>query len=229
MEVSLVSDFEVASDSPDHLNPFGTLQDNTRNYAFYKKCVKLYGVDVSYLDLGCSGGGLVFDFALHGNFSIGLEGSDRSKKMGRANWRTLPNNLFTCDITKPFRLVTHDTSRTRMFHVIGCWEVLEHSPEEALPQLLDNVALHLEVGGVFIGSVSQMADDPLHVTIKDTAWWKDLFARHGFNMETGYDAGFDFLEFCRGKGMDPFDSHNYLMDPHKGFHFVARKMNAGPV
>jgi len=222
--ISLKSDHPVAADSLDHLHPFGTLQDNTRNFPFYKKCVKLYGPTVSYLDLGCSGGGLVFDFAINGNLAIGLEGSDLSQKMGRANWRTIPNNLFTCDITKPFQLVDRNTGQVSQFDVVGCWEVLEHIPENALPSLFANVTQHLAEGGVFIGSVSKMPEDPLHITVHDNAWWVDLFARHGFNMGIGYQHGFEFIEFCRGKGMDAFDSHNYRSDPNKGFHFVARRI-----
>jgi hypothetical protein len=54
------------------------------------------------MDLGCSGGGIILDALLRGHMAIGLEGSDVSLKQQRAEWRVIPNHLFTCDITKPF-------------------------------------------------------------------------------------------------------------------------------
>lgn len=221
--IALETAFPVAYDSPDHINPLGTIQDNTRNFAFYNKCRKLFGLNMSFLDLGCSGGGLVFDFALNGHLAIGLEGSDRSQKMGRANWRTIPNNLFTCDITKPFTLRDTKANTTKKFEVISCWEVLEHIPEADLSQLLDNVTTHLADGGIFIGSISKIMDDPLHVTIYENNWWVKKFAELGLSMVVGYGDSFEFSEFCRGVKGGLFDSHDYRADPQKGFHFIARK------
>lgn len=222
--VVIQTEYPVAYDSPDHINPLGTIQDNTRNYAFYKKCRTLYGPEMAFLDLGCSGGGLVFDFALNGHLAIGLEGSDRSQKMGRANWRTIPDNLFTCDITKPFHLIDTKADAPQKFNVISCWEVLEHIPEADLPQLIKNVKSHLADGGIFIGSVSKSPEDPLHVTLQENAWWMDIFKSNGLMMEIGYNGNFEFKEFCRGIEGGMFDSHNYRTDPHKGFHFTARKI-----
>jgi hypothetical protein len=79
--IQLKTEHPIAYESDDHLNPYGTAQDNTRNPRFVDKCVRLYKDKMSFLDLGCSGGGLVFDFALRGYDSIGLEGSDYSKKL----------------------------------------------------------------------------------------------------------------------------------------------------
>ena len=97
--IKLVTEQPVAYDSLDHIDPVGTIRDNTRHYGFYNKCRSIYGKSLSFLDLGCAGGGLVFDFALNGHVAIGLEGSDISKILARTNWRTIPDNLFTCDIT----------------------------------------------------------------------------------------------------------------------------------
>ena len=222
--VELKTEHPVAYDSPDHINPLGTIQDNTRNYAFYNKCRALYGDKLAYLDLGCSGGGLVFEFALNGHLAIGLEGSDRSRKMGRANWRTIPDNLMTCDIAKPFSLIDTKTNVTQKFDVISCWEVLEHIPEKNLPQLMENVKAHLAEGGIFIGSISKSPEDPLHVTLQENAWWVNIFKANGLALDIGYSGDFEFGEFCRGVGGGLFDSHNYRADPYKGFHFVARKI-----
>jgi hypothetical protein len=95
----------VAFDSPDHIVPRGTKYDNTRNMLFNKKLEALFGHRSLYvLDLGCAGGGFVKDCLEDGHFAVGLEGSDYSKKLERAEWRTIPANLFTCDITEDFSL-----------------------------------------------------------------------------------------------------------------------------
>lgn len=219
--VTITTEHPVAYDSPDHINPFGTIQDNTRNYAFYTKCHKLYGDELRFLDLGCSGGGLVFEFALNGHLAIGLEGSDRSQKMGRANWRTIPGNLFTCDIAKPFTLTA--AGNVQSFTVISCWEVLEHIPLTAMPTLLNNVKQHLAEGGVFVGSISKSDEDPLHVTLLDNDGWIRVFKENGLDLTIGYEDAFEFNEYCRGIAGGMFDSHDYRAAPHKGLHFIARK------
>ena len=220
--ILLKTDFPVAYESLDHLNPFGTIQDNTRSYPFFEKCRKLFGDKMSFLDLGCSGGGLVFDFALNGCLAIGLEGSDWSKKMKRANWRTIPENLFTCDISKPFDLVDSKTQMVHSFDVISCWEVMEHIPESSLEILLCNVKKHLRRDGVFVGSISKDTSDPLHVTVHDNSWWIDKFQSSGFVIDIGYSGEFEFHEFCRGVKGGIFDNCDYRDLPHLGFHFVAR-------
>jgi len=210
----------IAYESNDHKNPFGTAQDNTRNPRFTKKCIDIYGDQMSFLDLGCSGGGLVFDFALRGYGSIGLEGSDFSKKSQRANWRTIPKNLFTCDITKSFQLLEKD--EIKKFKVISCWEVLEHIKEEDLSTLLTNARKHMSKDGIFIGSISKSSDDPLHVTIQGEEWWEKKFLESGMKMIDIDKTQFEFLDFCRGIGGGLFDSNNYKENPEKGFHFIAK-------
>ncbi|GLI56794.1 hypothetical protein PM10SUCC1_23080 [Propionigenium maris DSM 9537] len=218
--IKLETNNPIAYESNDHKNPFGTLQDNTRNPKFIKRCIDLYGSKMSFLDLGCSGGGLVFDFALRGYEAIGLEGSDLSKKSQRANWRTIPNNLFTCDITKSFQLTMDN--ELKKFKVISCWEVLEHIKEEDLPIVFNNVKKHLADGGIFIGSISKCLDDPLHVTIKEKKWWQAKMLEAELQMVETEETSFEFLDFCRGVGGGLFDSHNYNESPEKGFHFIAR-------
>lgn len=80
---------EVAYESPDHLIPFGTRRDNSTHRRFNKKLCELFGLDTSLwvLDLGCSGGGFVKDCLDEGHMAVGIEGSDYSKKLRRAEWR----------------------------------------------------------------------------------------------------------------------------------------------
>src|SRR3990167_2627697 len=99
------TDYPVALDSPDHLEPWGTKQDNSVNKRFNKKLIKLFGHTPNVLDLGCAGGGFVRSIIKQGGLAVGIEGSDYSKKIKRAEWAKIPDNLFTADITKPFKLI----------------------------------------------------------------------------------------------------------------------------
>ena len=216
--IKLTTEHSVAYDSLDHIHPLGTIIDNTRHYGFYKKCRKLYGEDLSFLDLGCSGGGLVFEFALNGHVAIGLEGSDTSKILARVNWRTLPNNLFCCDITKDFELIDCTKRVISCFDIISCWEVFEHIPEDDLETIFLNVKKHSADGGIFIGSIAKHSGFH-HVTVFDEDWWTKKFSENGFRMLHEEEIDFDFLEFCR-----PIPTRIDLRDhPEMGFHFVAQK------
>ena len=219
--IKLVTDYPVAYNSLDHIYPLGTINDNTRNYAFYNKCRLLYGEHLRFLDLGCAGGGLVFEFALNGHVAIGLEGSDISQNTGRVNWRTIPGNLFSCDITKDYSLVDSTSNAISHFDVISCWEVLEHIPEGGLSTLFRNVRKHLDKGGILIGSISRVVSQN-HVTIHEEPWWMEKFSESGMKMVLGPQSDFSLTEFCRGGGKDINTRFDYSRNPHLGFHFVAR-------
>ena len=218
--VKIVTKYPVAYDSIDHVNPAGTIIDNTRNFGFYNKCRLLYGENLSFLDLGCAGGGLVFEFALNGHVAIGLEGSDTSKTMARANWRTIPGNLFCCDITKEFELIDCTKKSANRFNVISCWEVLEHIPVDGLETFFLNVKNHSEDGGIFIGSVATFPTRAgHHATVEEKDWWVNKFSEHGFRILPEAEVKFEFLEFCR-----PFlHEVDLRVHPELGFHFVAQK------
>ena len=217
--IKLITQHPVAYDSLDHKNPLGTIGDNTRNYGFYKKCRLLYGENLSFLDLGCAGGGLVFEFALNGHIAIGLEGSDISKTLARANWRTIPSNLFCCNITKEFELIDCTKKVTNRFNVISCWEVLEHIPEDGLETFFRNVKKHLENGGIFIGSISSNSSDLRHVTVHDKDWWVKKFSKFGLRILPEREVNFEFYEFCRPH-LTTVDLREH---PGEGLHFVAQK------
>ena len=215
--IKLVTEHPVAYDSIDHIEPWGTIDENTRHYGFYRKCRELYGTSLSFLDLGCAGGGMVFEFALNGHVSIGLEGSDTSKVMGRANWRTIPDNLFCCNITKEFELLDCTKKATKCFDVISCWEVLEHIPEDGLETFFLNVKKHSDDGGIFVGSISRLLSSH-HITVHENDWWIDKFSKYGFRILPEDEVNFEFYEFCR-----PYPEVDILRYPELGFHFVAQK------
>jgi len=201
-DVVLETEYPVAYESLDHLYPHGTIRDNTRYPRFVEKCEELLQPkkDLAFLDLGCSGGGMVLEAALRGHLSIGLEGSDCSKKEQRAEWRLLGDRLQTCDITKSFCL-RNAQRQIQKFDIITAWEVLEHIAETDLPQLFDNIRNHLAEGGYFVGSIANWDDiDPVsgvnwHMTVHPYEWWRQKFVESGFKICTD---DFDIIDMARG-------------------------------
>ena len=222
-DVILKTDYPIASGSIDTKFPHGTAQDNTRYPRFIKKCETIFKRDsgLSFLDLGCSGGGMVLDAILRGHLGIGLEGSDYSLIRQRAEWRLLRDNLFTCDITKPFALTHGENGPEMRFDVITAWEVLEHILEDDLPQLFQNIRNHLKPGGLFVGSVARWDDiDPKtgvnwHVTVHPAEWWEKKFEELGFETVGGL---FEVEDMARGgvnhpiSWLEPIENNepNYL-------------------
>jgi len=164
----------IAFESPDHLIPWGTSRDNSTNKKFVTVMRNRIlrenpNTTLGSLDLGCSGGQLVADFRSFGWMAVGLEGSDFSLKHKRANWPALAGkNLFTCDVTKPFKLTTQD--KPAQFNLVTMWEVLEHIPTPDLPQLFSNITAHLAPGGYFIASTTSEPDIHDGVDLHQTKW-----------------------------------------------------------
>lgn len=185
--IEILTDHPVALDSPDHLHPWGTAHDNYRCGAFNEKLFRLIPGKLSVLDLGCSGGGFVKDMIDNGHFAVGIEGSDFSKKHGRAEWREIPDNLFTADITQHFMLVSGepiDDRRIRdlercMFRVITAWDVIEHIKRSDIPSVMGNIGRHLLPSGMVIMSISPNEEAPegvpLHQTVEGRNWWLGTF------------------------------------------------------
>lgn len=160
--VSVNTDFPIAFESPDHLVPWGTMNDNSTNRKFILHMLTLVEQQQgpgpkAFLDLGCSGGQLVKDFKRLGWQAVGLEGSDYSLRHRRANWKDLAGiNLFTADITKPFE-ITENGSPLR-FDLITAWEVIEHIHPNDLDALFQNIVHYLKPGGIFVASTTAAPD-----------------------------------------------------------------------
>lgn len=180
MTYTIVTDYPVAVDSPDHLHPFGTKNDNSHNEGFNRKLLAKIGPSgLKLLDLGCAGGRLVQDMITAGSEAVGIEGSDYSKKMLRPCWDSIPGMLFTADATKPFR-ICRDGHFIR-FNVITMWEFLEHLTEEGLVGLFRNIEKHAMSDALLIGSVSLVPCNidgvELHQTVKTADWSGSIRAR----------------------------------------------------
>jgi hypothetical protein len=210
---------EVAYDSPDYLMPWGTRRDNSRNRRFNEKLYKLFPQDNEFLkilDLGCSGGGFVRDCLNDGCLAVGLEGSDFSKKTRRAEWATIPDFLFTCDITEKFELFKEDKKGVEpiLFNVITTWEVIEHISEQNLSKVAENVKQHLHKNGLWIMSVSPneeiIGGVRLHQTVHLKPWWISKFQSLGFEHVEAYAQYFN-TQYIRGpKYGGPGSFHLFL-------------------
>ena len=171
--------------------PFGTKYNNSTNRKFVLRLNEIFraqfpNTQLAFMDLGCSGGQLVKDFHDLNWIAAGLEGSDYSLKHRRANWATLANkNLFTCDITKPFRVKRDDADCN--FHLITAWEVLEHIRPEDLPALFDNIRAHLVEGGCFIASTNSLSSVvdgvELHQTRMSNLQWHNYIVGRFADLE----------------------------------------------
>lgn len=230
-QIELQTDYPIAYESDDHIHPWGTMNDNTRSQRFVKKTEMITAKDcLNILDLGCAGGGMVYDFTLAGHNAFGMEGSDLSKKTNRASWRLIPHALATGDITKEFQLLDAANGATMQFDIITMWEVFEHIAEKDFDMIFTNINKHLNDNGLFVGSVACYEDKNeetgavYHLSVHPKEWWQAKFKEHGFVMldESPYDP----YDYPRGTQNGLYDSSNYHTQEGKGFHFVAKKLEA---
>jgi SAM-dependent methyltransferase len=220
----------VAIASNDTKFPRGCKNDNSIAPRFNHKLYRFLSAypRIRVLDLGCAGGGFVRSLIDDGHFAVGLEGSDYPLQNQTGEWATIPNHLFTCDITKPFQLFDKATDEPLQFEAITAWELMEHIPEDGLDCLLENISRHLAPHGRLLFSIAtfldwdQQSGTIWHVTIKPRDWWKDRFAQHGFVIEEEHP--FEKDDWLRGSGQCRGDWHE---DMGLGFHIVLRRKVAG--
>jgi len=203
----------VATDSPDHLNVWGTARDNSTNHRFNDKAFLLFGRRrLRVMDLGCSGGGFVRSMLDDGHDAIGIEGSDYSARTRRAEWRAIPERLFTADVSEPF--VVAKEHEQAEFDLITAWELLEHLREESFKVFCSNVLRHLSRNGLFIASVCTSPDAQWHQTVRPRTWWLEMFDRFGLENHPEIVQWFG-SQFVRGRRFGaPCSFHVALA--HKG-------------
>lgn len=203
----------VAIDSPDHLMPFGCVLNNSTNPRFNQKLYNIYKHQISILDLGCAGGGFVYDCIKDGHIAIGIEGSDIPFWRRLFEWPKIPNNLFTADVTNPFTI--YFNNKEYKFDCITSWEMMEHICEEDLPILFDNMKNHLKEEGIIVVSINvatqahgeyTLSDGrPLyakgshHQNVQDINWWDNKINDFGLQNDFELLRYFD-NDFVRGPG-----------------------------
>jgi SAM-dependent methyltransferase len=218
VKIVVKTEREIAYESPDHLVPWGTKQDNSRNHRFNDKLYKLYPrqEQLKVLDMGCSGGGFVKDCIDDGCFAIGVEGSDYSKRHRRAEWRAIPESLFTCDVTGGFEISIEAGGATKrvIFDVITCWEMIEHIAEPDIARVAENVKKHLAPTGLWIMSVSPRSDVhygvELHQTVQPRNWWIAKFQQLGLEHLPEFDRYFN-TQYIRGPKYGTLDSFHLVL------------------
>lgn len=182
--IELITNNTIAVDSPDHIQPHGTANDNSTCHEHIDETIQyfktVHNLDkISVLDLGCAGGQLVADYLDRGHLAVGLEGSDYSAIRSRANWKHLHNvNLFTCDITYPYELRLN--GERILFDLITAWEVVEHIARDDLEEFFRQIYLNLAPHGKFLASISFHEDVingvALHQTVAEShEWYTEIF------------------------------------------------------
>ena len=157
-----------------------------------------------------------------GCLAVGLEGSDYSRKHKRAEWGTIPNFLFTADVTANFDVYIESNNHRESlrFEVVTAWEMIEHIAESDLPNLAANVMKHLMPEGLWIMSISPLEEIingvRLHQTVHPKSWWIEMFKSIGFEHLEPYVDYFN-SQFVRGpKYGAPGSFHLVLsLDPTK--------------
>lgn len=207
--LSIETNKPIAYDSPDHIQPFGTSKDNTTSARFNRKLFEYIPPgEVRLLDIGCSGGGLVKSILDSGGFSVGVEGSDYSRRHKRAEWATIPDHLFTADATVPFKLTeqTDGGLQALQFNAITAWEFFEHIAEAQLPGVIENILRHLAPGGFVLASIATFDDInngvQLHQTVQRKDWWIKTFDRYGLAQSKALEGYFHF-DTVRGAPIGP--------------------------
>lgn len=214
--------FPIAEKSADHNFPLGALNDCTHSPALVAWAERNFTKPIYYLDLGCAGGGLIFDFIMANHSAVGIEGSSVSSDSAAGFWPALKNKaLFTADITEEFQ-VTQNNAPTK-FDLITAWEVLEHIYPKQIEQLFKNVYNHLNDGGIFLASVAQFqSSDPihgkhLHVNFQSKKWWIDQLETCGFRIVDNPPT----WVMARGSGNKSAADWNVDINPSLGFHLAA--------
>jgi cyclopropane fatty-acyl-phospholipid synthase-like methyltransferase len=177
MSIRVHTEFPIAVDSLDHINPYGVINDNNSNPAYVNEVKQHFNdVTINVLDLGCAGGAIVVDHINQQDFAIGIEGSDAVfRGAGKGNWEKYHNkNLFFCDISRPFSITEHETPI--LFDYIQTWEVLEHIPTDRLDCFFQNIKACMKKSSLFCGSIAMVScESGNHVSVffKDE-WEKNI-------------------------------------------------------
>ncbi len=186
----LDTEYPIALESYDHIDPqihpAWKAPDKSFNFEFNAKLYQICKPPITVLDIGCGGGSFVKTIIDDGNDAVGLEGSTHPRDRELVGWLSVPDNLFTCDVTHPFILHIGDYTPFQ-FDVVTAWEFVEHIEEKDLPQVWENIHAHLRWGGFFIMSTpSDITHPPRrgldhHRTRRTWEWWEEIITNTGFH------------------------------------------------
>jgi hypothetical protein len=138
-DIFLKTNFPVAVDSPDHIDPWGGTQtDFTDGSRFAKHLLELFPEKRTLIDLGTATGTIPLTMRTTPILAVGLEGSDVSKTKGLAAWSEMPGIVRTCDISRPFQILDANHLPYKFDYVVS-WGVFEHIHSDRLDILWQNI------------------------------------------------------------------------------------------
>lgn len=199
-DIFLKTDFPIAFDSPDHINPHGgTQHDYTDGSGFADYLLKHFPYRKALIDLGCATGHVPLTMRETGMLAIGLEGSDKSKKRKLSAWELMPDIVRTCDISRPFKIVDKNDNPVK-FDFITSWGVFEHVHSCRLDILWQNIRdlMHDESIGIFNIDLG-MNEWHLSGGWSQKMWQKQIEDNFYLMKNTTFDdnGNFKFHPYCR--------------------------------
>lgn len=175
---------------PDFIN--GQVTD-FRNIAFHHKLYNMITKDAKILDIGCGHGESVEDFIIDGYCAVGIDVCPLFRQYSPI-WKNVNDNLFCCDVGKPFHFVEDDN--LIKFDVITSWECFEHVKTDDIDQLIENVDNNSKSGTLLILSIGN-TDEMNHRTLRPKQWWLEKLNKIHF-VEKDMNFGNDLIRNLGG-------------------------------
>lgn len=141
-------------DSLDYTQPIGAKNDNRTSMKYVIAIEEYFNnrTPLTTIEFGCAGCLIVKTLADRGHNSYGIEGTPHP--LQRPQWKEFHNErLFTCDLSKPFRLIDDDGNDMK-FDVISHWEFLEHLPVASQEYFHAKLYTHLKEDGIILAGIS---------------------------------------------------------------------------
>ena len=189
-------------DSPDYLNPAGSIEDNHTNPYFIYELDKFFdGMPYRLMDIGCAGGQFAVDVHHKGTpwLGVGIEGGNvlgmtkkfeeretgtgvLTKARGYENWiRYKDECLFHADVTKPFEIIDTAINESIKFDIVTAYEFFEHPLPGEIPHIIENIKNHLMPGGIVCGTIN-LSPGEHHRCARPIEWWDSMFRNQGFEV-----------------------------------------------
>ncbi len=144
-DVRIVTQFPVALESRDTEHPewSGSTHDFTDGTEFALELMQAFPGKRTLLDLGTATGSVPLTMRKAGMLAVGLEGSDIPQETKIGAWKEMPDIVRTCDISKPFEIVSQENGDPITFDFITAWGVMEHILLKDFCQTLINIQEHM--------------------------------------------------------------------------------------
>jgi 2-polyprenyl-3-methyl-5-hydroxy-6-metoxy-1,4-benzoquinol methylase len=127
----------------------------------------------SVVDVGCATGDLVKEWQCRGTNAIGVEGSTAAKKYAETN----------CIWYLDFRIIQKLNLVTGRYHLVTCFEVLEHIEPESESIFVKNIT---DLSNQILCSAAPPGQGGHHhVNCQPPEYWIDAFSGFGYSYDSG--------------------------------------------